>query len=192
MDNRPNGAAGLARPATAIGEFPSQRPVTRGFDVFFDLRLNRRLIKISLKFVPKGPIDNISALVQIMAWRRSGDKPLSEPMMVSLLTHICVTRSQWVKLKACDISLVIHISGSIVLKCCTVCVSITVKFYARFKIDWATEKYGWFLYHSDKHRYNAVYTYKTKVFPLWISSANWIFIEILVIIVIIATLNHIS
>ena len=31
-----------------------------------------------------------------MAWRRSGDKPLSEPMMVSLLTHICVTRPQWV------------------------------------------------------------------------------------------------
>ena len=54
-------------------------------------------IKISLKFVPKGPINNNSALVQIMAWRRSGDKPLSEPMMVSLLTHICVTRPQWVK-----------------------------------------------------------------------------------------------
>ena len=32
-----------------------------------------------------------------MAWRRSGDKPLSEPMMVNLLTHICVTRPQWVK-----------------------------------------------------------------------------------------------
>ena len=34
---------------------------------------------ISLKFVPKGPINNIPALVQIMAWRRPGDKPLSEP-----------------------------------------------------------------------------------------------------------------
>ena len=32
-----------------------------------------------------------------MAWRRSGDKLLSEPMMVSLLTHICVDRPQWVK-----------------------------------------------------------------------------------------------
>ena len=31
-----------------------------------------------------------------MAWRRPGDKPLSESMMVSLLTHICVTRPQWV------------------------------------------------------------------------------------------------
>ena len=152
-------------------ELPSQRPVTRRFDVFFDLRLNKRLckqswgwwfetpsralwrhrdetnisscvyyclcsfpsamvpahtintlrprqngrlfaddifkciflnenirisIKISPKFVPKGPINNIPALVQIMAWRRSGGKPLSEPMVVSLLTHICVTRPQWV------------------------------------------------------------------------------------------------
>ena len=39
------------------------------------------LIKISLKFVPKGQIDNNPALVQIMAWRRPGDKPLSEPML---------------------------------------------------------------------------------------------------------------
>ena len=54
------------------------------------------LIKISMKFVPKGPINNIPALVQIMAWRRPGNKPLSEPMMVSLTMHICVTRPQWV------------------------------------------------------------------------------------------------
>ena len=54
-------------------------------------------IKISLKFVPKGPINNIPALVQIMAWRHPGDKPLSAPMMVSLPTHICIARPQWVK-----------------------------------------------------------------------------------------------
>ena len=53
-------------------------------------------IKVSLTLVPKGPINNIHALVQIMAWRRSGDKPLSEAVMVSLLTHKCVTRPQWV------------------------------------------------------------------------------------------------
>ena len=51
---------------------------------------------ISLKFVPKGSINNIPALVQIMAWCHPGDKPSSEPMMASLLTHICVTRPQWV------------------------------------------------------------------------------------------------
>ena len=59
------------------------------------------LIKFSLKYVRKGPIDNNPALVQIMARCRPGDKPLSEPMMVNLLTHICVTRSQWVNVNGC-------------------------------------------------------------------------------------------
>ena len=70
-------------------------------DIFNCIFLNENAwisIKISLKFVPKGPINKIPALVQIMAWRRSGDKPLSESMMVSLPTHICVTRPQWVKI----------------------------------------------------------------------------------------------
>ena len=53
-------------------------------------------IEISLKFVPKGSIVNNPALFQIMAWRRPGDKPLSETIMVSSLTHICVTRPHWV------------------------------------------------------------------------------------------------
>ena len=49
------------------------------------------------KFVRKGSINNIPALVQIMAWRRPGDKPLSGPMMVRLPTHACVTQPQWIK-----------------------------------------------------------------------------------------------
>ena len=57
----------------------------------------RIVLKISLKFVAKVRINNVPPLVQIMAWRRPGDKPLSEPMMVSLLMHICVTQPQWVK-----------------------------------------------------------------------------------------------
>ena len=68
-------------------------------DIFHWIFLNKNIwipIKISLKFVPKVPINNIPALVQKMAWRRPGDKPLSLPMMVCLLTHICVTRPQWV------------------------------------------------------------------------------------------------
>ena len=44
-------------------------------------------INISLKFVSNGPINNIPALVQIMAWRWPGDKPLSELMMIILLTY---------------------------------------------------------------------------------------------------------
>ena len=68
-------------------------------DIFKRIFFNENVwisIEISLKFVAKGPINNIPALVQIMAWRRSGNKPLSEPMMVSLPTHICVTRPQGV------------------------------------------------------------------------------------------------
>ena len=69
-------------------------------DIFKWIFLNEFIwisIKVSLKFVPRGPINNNPALVQIMAWRRPGDKPLSEPMVVSLPTHICIARPQWVK-----------------------------------------------------------------------------------------------
>ena len=68
-------------------------------DIFKCICLNenaRISLKISLKFVPKVRINDIPALVQIMAWLRPGDKPLSEPMMGNSLTHICVTRPQWV------------------------------------------------------------------------------------------------
>ena len=73
-------------------------------DIFICLFLNKNVsipIKLSLKFVPKGPINNIPPLVQIMAWHRQGDKPLFEPMMVSLLTHICVTQPQSVNTLKC-------------------------------------------------------------------------------------------
>ena len=68
-------------------------------DIFKWIFLNENVwisINISPKFVPRGPINTIPTLVQVMAWRRPGDKPLSEPMMVYLLTHICVARPQWV------------------------------------------------------------------------------------------------
>ena len=57
-------------------------------DIFKYIFLNENvwiLIKISLKFIPMGPIDNIPALVQVMAWHQSDDKPLSGPMMVFLM-----------------------------------------------------------------------------------------------------------
>ena len=77
-------------------------------DIFKRIFFNENVwisIKISLKFVLKGPINNIPALVQIMAWRSSGDKPLSEPMMVSLPTHICITRPQWVFAKCPEMTI---------------------------------------------------------------------------------------
>ena len=70
-------------------------------DIFKCIFLNEKVwiwLKISLKFVPKVRINNTPALVQIMAWclpgqimvwHRAGNKPLSQPMMV--------TRSQWVE-----------------------------------------------------------------------------------------------
>ena len=68
-------------------------------DTFKCIYLNENVwmsIEISPKFIPTVSINNIPALVQIMAWRLPGDKPLSEPMMVRLQTHICVTRpSLW-------------------------------------------------------------------------------------------------
>ena len=42
---------------------------------------DRILIRISLKFVPRSPIDNEPILVQVMAWRRTGDKSLPELML---------------------------------------------------------------------------------------------------------------
>ena len=91
-DKEPSKCTGMLRSLlTHWGHFPD--------DFFKRIFLNENVwisLKISLKFVPQGPINNIPALVQIMAWRRPGDKPLSEPMIVSLLTHICVTRPQWV------------------------------------------------------------------------------------------------
>ena len=39
------------------------------------------VIKIALKFVPRGPIDIKKALLQVIAWRRTGDKPLPELML---------------------------------------------------------------------------------------------------------------
>ena len=70
-------------------------------DIFKCIFLNESIwisIGISLKSVSKGPFNNIPALVQIMSWRRPGNKPLSEPMLDSLPTHICVTRPQCVKI----------------------------------------------------------------------------------------------
>ena len=99
----------LPQCVTSFGQYPGWGPINtlrprqngRHFadDIFKRIFLNENVwmpTTISLKFVPKGPINNIPALVQIMVWRRPGDKPLSEPMMVSLPTHTCVTRPQWV------------------------------------------------------------------------------------------------
>ena len=83
-------------------------------------------LKISLKIVPKFRINNIPGLVQIMDQRRPGDKPLSEPLMISSPTHICIPRPHWVNEWA---ALLLHIPREIILpphhplksKICTCC-----------------------------------------------------------------------
>ena len=54
------------------------------FECIFAYETVRIQIQISLKRVPKSPIDNKQALVQIMAWRRASDKPLPETMKTHL------------------------------------------------------------------------------------------------------------
>ena len=58
--------------------------------------VTQQVSKIQMNWTHFLAFKNISALVQIMTWRRPGDKPLPEPIMVSLLTHICITWLQWV------------------------------------------------------------------------------------------------
>ena len=57
-------------------------------DIFKCICLNENvsiLIQISLRFIPKGPVDNKWALVQVVAWRQTGAKPLPEPMLTQFI-----------------------------------------------------------------------------------------------------------
>ena len=69
--------------------------------IFWCIFVNEKfyvLIKISVKFVPTCPIYNNTAFSHIIAWRRIGDKPLSELMLTRFTdAYICDTRGRWVK-----------------------------------------------------------------------------------------------
>ena len=68
-------------------------------DIFKCIFVNENVwivIKISLNFVLHGPFNIIAALDQVMAWRRSGAKLVSETMMISSPTHLCTTLTQLV------------------------------------------------------------------------------------------------
>ena len=82
-------------PVTFFFFFSSVLHFTEDIFIFFNENVWIS-ISISLKYVRKGSINNIPALVQIIPWRRPGDKPLAEPLIVSSPTHICITRPQWV------------------------------------------------------------------------------------------------
>ena len=67
---------------------PGQMAVILADDIFKWIFLNeygRIPIQISLKFVPGSPVDKKPALVQVMAWRRTGDKPLPQLMLTQFI-----------------------------------------------------------------------------------------------------------
>ena len=68
-------------------------------------------IKISLKFIPEGSINNKSVLFQVMAWRRQATSYYLNQCWPSFLTHICGTRGRWVNW--CRLSYQINIHGNI-------------------------------------------------------------------------------
>ena len=75
---------GSAAASYGVNSFPpGQNGCYFAADIFKRIFMNEKFcisIQISLRFVQMGPIDNKSALVQVMAWCRTAAKPLSEPM----------------------------------------------------------------------------------------------------------------
>ena len=61
------------------------------FKCIFVNENDRIPIQIPLKIVSRSPIDNKPALFQVMAWHRTGDKPLPEPMLILFKTRISGT-----------------------------------------------------------------------------------------------------
>ena len=56
--------------------------VQKSFAIFFFLNKKFPILnEVSMKCIPESPVNKKSALVQVMAWLRTGDKPLPEPMM---------------------------------------------------------------------------------------------------------------
>ena len=94
-------------------------------DIFNCIFLNENdkiLIKISLKYVPRSPIDNKPALVQVMAWRQIGDKPLSEPWCI----HAALRGDEltgWGWNKMADILQTAFVQGSRVNWCPFMCIT---------------------------------------------------------------------
>ena len=123
-------------------------------DTFKPIFLNENIrisIKISLKFVPKVPINSFLALVQIMAWHRPGDKPLSEPMMVCLLTHICVTRPQWVN-RTCLSEHRKHRSQQQLAKSIKFCTPMSKNWYnSKSNVKFCLHIWNWLLLLSVTH-----------------------------------------
>ena len=67
-----------------INSSPHEQNGCHFADIFKYIFMNEKFwlsIQTSLKFAPKGPVDNNKALVQVMAWHRTVDKPLPKPLL---------------------------------------------------------------------------------------------------------------
>ena len=85
---------------------PGQNGCHFADDIFRCIFVNEKcyiLNKISLNCVPKGPIDNIRAVVKIMAWCRIGDKPLSKPMLTQIHWRIYAALGEDELKLGCDV-----------------------------------------------------------------------------------------
>ena len=95
--------------------FPGQNRYHFADGIFRCIFLNENVwifIKISLNFVPKGSMNNIPAMVQIMAWRRIGDKPFFlKQCLPDSLMHICGFRGRWAKTPSADTKFGMFFSG---------------------------------------------------------------------------------
>ena len=63
----------------------NKMPTILADDIFISIFLSeddKIPIQIFLKLVPRSPINISPALVQVMTWRRTGDKPILEPVMI--------------------------------------------------------------------------------------------------------------
>ena len=91
---------------TGPGEFPTQRPVTRSFDIFFDLRLNKRLSKHSWGW-----------WFETLSWSlwRHHNAASIHPIVAQLISHkIPIVKIVYVLLTRC---LVIECHITILLLC---------------------------------------------------------------------------
>ena len=149
-------------------------------DIFKDFFLNENVsivIRISLKFVPKGPINNIPALVQIMAWHCPGDKPLSEAMMVSLPMHICVTRPQWVNAWLnilCGVNLRKHICISIISWLCTAYLIIIANKFLQILFSLLFCGIRFDVFDGNVTEVYSKRVNSTNWFRLWLCDINWL------------------
>ena len=88
MEKFPAPLAICAGNSPVIGEFPAQRPVTRSFDVFFNVRLNKRLSKQSRGWWLETPSRSL--------WRHCILYPLLGSADATVIQkNICVEHTKW-------------------------------------------------------------------------------------------------